>query len=539
MAQSDAPAQAGRKARREAGESGKNASKRRRLSLTGLVPEQGDPRRPPLWLPTALLMTVIAVFLAIWTWGAFGQLHRVIVDLIICFFLAMAIEPAVLFLIRHGWRRGVAALVVWIGVLLIAGLLVWLFGQMFIQQLVGLASQIPAMYSRLRTWVDARTPWKLPRITDLGTAIGSSFNSKWVSDLAGTAVSTISSATGVVMSIMIVLCVTYYISASGPKFRKSVCSMLKPSGQRTFLVVWDVISGQISSFLSSRVVLASISAVCMSVFMVAINVPYWLPMALLYAIISQFVPMIGGIIGAILPVIVTLSDKGLLWALIMVAYVTVYQQIENMLIAPHVQQRTMDVNPAVGLVAVFAFGDVFGFLGSFLALPVVASIQVIIAAYTMRQELVKSPLLDDPKPKKRSKVVEASERLSRKLHLRRHAMGSSSRAPTSTREQLLQSAHLYDVTMSVPIRKKQGGESGKSTPTPSRAETRKARKAEEKQIDKDVRNFHTNEQMDESATIAIVKRPSLRRQWKHESSSGTASNDAGNRRGNSHDRKGD
>lgn len=521
MKQSDASTQAGRKARRDAGESDKSAEKRRRFSLTGIIPQQNDPRRPPLWLPTALLMCVVAVFLAIWTWGAFSQLQRVIVDLIICFFLAMAIEPAVLFLIRHGWKRGVAALVVWIGVLVIICLLVWLFGQMFVQQVVGLVGQLPDMYSQLGSWVSSHTPWKLPKIADLGTALSSSFSTKWVSDLAGTAVATISSATNVMMSLMIILFVTYYVSASGPRFRKSICSLLRPSGQRTFLVVWDVISGQISSFLSSRVVLAAISAVCMSIFMVAVNVPYWLPMAVLYAIISQFVPMVGGIIGAILPVIVTLSDKGVLWAVIMVAYVTVYQQIENMLIAPRVQQQTMDVNPAVGLVAVFAFGDVFGFLGSFLALPVVASIQVIISAYTMRQELVSSPLLDDPKPQKKSKVVEASEKIGERLNLGRHAAGSSSRAPRSTREQLLASAHLYDVTTSIPITSAgalAGDEAGEKDVNGSNAHERQSglgetQSGEGESSNPDLADFHTDEQMDESATIAIVKRPSLRRQW--------------------------
>lgn len=521
MGDSDATAAAGRKARLDAGEKAGSSTKKRRLNL-GLVPEKGDPRRPPLWLPSALLMVAIAVFLGIWAWGALGSLKTVIVDLIICFFLAMAIEPPVLFLIRHGWRRGVAALVVWLAVLIVVGILIWLFGQMFVQQVIGLVGQIPSMYNGIAKWVASRTPWKLPRITDLGQAIGSSFNTDWVSNIAGTAVSTISSVTSGVMSLMIVLFVTYYISASGPRFRQAVCSLLKPSSQRTFLVVWDVISNQISSFLSSRVVLASISAVFMSIFMVILGVPYWLPMALMYAVISQFVPMVGGIIGAILPVIVTLSHKSVLWAVIMVAYVTVYQQIENMLIAPRVQQRTMDVNPAVGLIAVFAFGDVFGFLGSFLALPVVASIQVIITAYTMRQELVDSPMLDDPKPKKRSKVVVVSEELGKKLHLGRRVVGSTRRARDDSREQLRESWERFDRTSSIPIHSLSTGESmgeaadGENEPA---AEDAANPWDDRDSAGTEASRFHTAEEMDSTETVAIVKKPSLRRAWKRDDDS--------------------
>ena len=69
----------------------------------------------------------------------------------------------------------------------------------------------------------------------------------------------------------------------------------------------------------------------------------------------------------------------------------------------------MDINAAVAFLSVLAFGSLFGAFGAFLALPVTASLQAIFRAYTKRYELIDSPLMNDPTPEKKSKIVEASE----------------------------------------------------------------------------------------------------------------------------------
>ncbi len=90
----------------------------------------------------------------------------------------------------------------------------------------------------------------------------------------------------------------------------------------------------------------------------------------------------------------------------------------------------MDVNDAVAFLAVLAFGSLFGAIGAFLALPIVASIQTIARTYTKRYDLVDSPLMDDPVPDKKSKLVEGAEAISEHLHaVPRAVQGSSAHVP--------------------------------------------------------------------------------------------------------------
>lgn len=439
----------------------------KRYDIGKVFPGKGDPHRPPAWLGRALLMAVVTVFIALFVWWAWGNVSWIFIDIVICMFLALAMEPAILFLIRHGWKRGAAAAVVWIAVILIVVGLLTLFGSMFVSQVVDLVQSLPSVYDTVADFVAANTPWRMPDISDLGSTLAANIKTEWLTDFAGQAVSTTTAIGSFLLQLMTIVLVTYYVAASGPTFRKAICSVLKPESQRKFLVVWTVVQGQIASFLNSRIILAAIASTVLSIYMVATGVPYWLPLCLSYAIIAQFIPMVGAFIGSVLPIVVTWTSNGFTSALVIAAFILVYQQIENMLIAPKIQQKTMSVQPAIGLLAVFFFGAIFGVLGSFLALPITASLQVIFNAYTQRQDLVDSPLLGDPKPTKKSKVVEAGEAISEKIikpvaeHLPRAVRGSSARISTS------------DAL---------------------------------KDVERELANYASTDQLDESATIAIPKK---------------------------------
>ncbi|MBQ1356982.1 MAG: AI-2E family transporter, partial [Aeriscardovia sp.] len=197
-----------------------------------------------------------------------------------------------------------------------------------------------------------------------------------------------------------------------------------------------------------RIILAAISSVCMAIYMLIMHVPYWLPLCLMYALVSQFIPMVGAFIGAILPLVIVWTGQGFKWALFLAIYILVYQQVENMILAPKIQQKTMSVHPAIGLIAVFVFGEAFGVLGSFLALPITASLEVVFDAYFMRTSLVDSPLLSDPAPEKKSKMARAAEDLAKKVsplssRFPRRAKGSTRRA-ASIREQLRDAGMAYE-----------------------------------------------------------------------------------------------
>ena len=104
-------------------------------------PPEGDSRRPPDWWGRALLYTVIAVFAAIFVWTSWGKISTIVLDVVISIFIALAVEPLVVSMVRHGWKRGLASAVSLIGLAVIVMALLTLFGNMFVQQLIAMVKR--------------------------------------------------------------------------------------------------------------------------------------------------------------------------------------------------------------------------------------------------------------------------------------------------------------------------------------------------------------------------------------------------------------
>lgn len=349
-----------------------------------------DARRPPAWLPRALLMTLVAVFAGVLVWRALTQLGTVITIIVVAWFLSLAMEPVVRWLARRGMRRGVATGLVMFGGLVGTAAILAVFGQLFVVQLIDLFEDVPALYAELTEFLDRTFGYALPTSDRLLSQLVDS----WGSDVAQGVIGVGGTIVGALFILAAVLLVAFYMVAQGPAFRAAICRLLAPDRQREVLRIWEVSQEQVSNFLISRIVLAAVATLVTFGYLTVAKVPYALPLAAFTGIVSQFVPTVGTYIGGALPVAVALSVSPLTGVGVLI-FIVAYQQVENLLLAPRIAAQTMSLNAAVAFLAVVAFGAVFGALGAFLSLPVVATIKAVSGTYLRRHELVDSALLDD------------------------------------------------------------------------------------------------------------------------------------------------
>ena len=125
--------------------------------------------------------------------------------------------------------------------------------------------------------------------------------------------------------------------------------------------------------------------------------------------------MIGTYIGGALPAIFAWGTNGIRPAIYIIIFIVIYQQIENNLVSPMITRSTMDLNPAISLLGVFAFTAVWERSAASFALPIIASIQALLSTYLKRYELIDSELLDDPKPVKASKIAQSVQAAGEKI----------------------------------------------------------------------------------------------------------------------------
>ena len=156
----------------------------------------------------------------------------------------------------------------------------------------------------------------------------------------------------------------------------------------------DVAIEKTGGYFYSRALLAGISAAVSWAVFTVIGVPFALALALWFALISQFVPVVGTYIGGAIPLLVALIENPAR-AIAVLVFVLVYQGIENYLLAPKVTAHTMALHPAIAFGSALAGGTLMGVPGALMALPTAATIQAFASTYLNRHTVVDSPLTEE------------------------------------------------------------------------------------------------------------------------------------------------
>ena len=125
---------------------------------------------------------------------------------------------------------------------------------------------------------------------------------------------------------------------------------------------------------------ATIAGVTAWIVLRILGVPFAGALALLVAVFD-LIPLVGATIGAVLVGVITLFVDFPTATIVWIIYSIVYQQVENTIIQPQIQNRAVAIQPFVVLVSVLFASTLFGILGALLAIPVAASISVLIREY--------------------------------------------------------------------------------------------------------------------------------------------------------------
>ena len=342
--------------------------------------------RASVWR-SGLILVGLGVALLLFLW-LFSALSHFLFLLVLAWLFATALEPGIRWLVQRGRSRGVATAVVG-GTAVLLGLgLAAVFGQLFFNQVADFVRGVPDLTTSVIDWVNDRFGTNLDPTTISSTPqLDPSRIATWAGSLSGGVLGVVGSLSSVLFDLVTVLVFGLYFAGAGPKLLHTLASWMPPRAQEVFITITEITMAKTGGYVVSKIVLAAASAFFHGIFFAAIGVPYWLPFALFAGITAQFVPIVGTYLGVILPALATVFDSP--WKAVgIVAFAVVYQQIETYYFTPHVSQKTMDVNPAIALGAVFVGAAIWGPLGALIGIPLAAAGVAILDTYTHRYELV-------------------------------------------------------------------------------------------------------------------------------------------------------
>ncbi|WP_406839165.1 AI-2E family transporter [Streptomyces sp. AHU1] len=350
----------------------------------------GPGARMPRWLPRAMVLALalVAVF-QLGSW-AFHQLTGLLINILISFFLALAIEPAVSWMASRGMRRGLATFLVFLGSLIMIAGFFTLLGSMLAGQIIKMIEGFPDYLDSVINWINTHFHTDLRRVDIQEGLLHSDWLRKYVQNSATGVLDVSGQVLGGLFQLLTVALFSFYFAADGPRLRRALCSVLPPARQAEVLRAWEIAVDKTGGYLYSRGLMALISGVAHYILLEALGVPYAPVLGVWVGLVSQFIPTIGTYLAGALPMLIafTIDPWYALWVLV---FVVVYQQFENYVLQPKLTSRTVDIHPAVAFGSVIAGTALLGAVGALIAIPAVATLQAFLGAYVKRYDVTDDP----------------------------------------------------------------------------------------------------------------------------------------------------
>lgn len=199
---------------------------------------------------------------------------------------------------------------------------------------------------------------------------------KYVTMVGGVANSFMSFFLGIIFSVYILLA-RDSIKGFAAKVYNRLFAGKTGSIVKTYIYkTIDLFYSYFSALAIDAVLIGTITAVVLAIF----KVPYAVLLGLLVAV-GNLIPFFGPIIAALCVYIITAIAFGPLKAIWVIAFQLVLGQIDGNLIQPKILGRSTGLKPLLVLFSVVVFGDLFGFLGMIMGVPVIAALKMLVDDY--------------------------------------------------------------------------------------------------------------------------------------------------------------
>jgi predicted PurR-regulated permease PerM len=231
------------------------------------------------------------------------------------------------------------------------------------------ANQLPEVITSLRELINSTAfiPDSIKNFDILAT----------LQDNAGYVVDSTKTAILIIGSIVTIIVSAFYLIYDQASLTETFLGLAPESRRAVIRDFFADIAEVIGNYIRGNLIISAISAIITFIALTILGVPFALPLAIFTGLMG-LLPYIGPLIALIPAFILGLAQSPLTGLLVFIIYI-VYQQIENTFIVPLVYKKALNLSPALVFLSVVIGGGLFGVLGAFLALPVAASIPVIVA----------------------------------------------------------------------------------------------------------------------------------------------------------------
>jgi putative heme transporter len=320
------------------------------------------------WRLLLCLAALVAALALLW------YVRVIVVPSLVALTIAPALAPVAGFFRRLQLDRPAAALALAFGLAVLAGLIA-IVTTSVLAQYDDLADSVSQAVDDIADRLEGE-PFNLS--LDRAENVESTLADSW-RDASGYLASGVQAGVGLIAGLVLAVAVLYFVLRDGARFWAWILNRFAPATRPTIdragRRVWDVLGG----FIRGTALIAAIDATLIGIGLWLLGVPLAFALAVL-VFLGAFVPFVGAFLSGLIAVLVAFADEGWEIGLAALALVLVVQFVEGNFLQPIIQSRTVDLHPAVILLAVAAGASLFGILGAYLAVPATAAVFAVAAS---------------------------------------------------------------------------------------------------------------------------------------------------------------
>jgi predicted PurR-regulated permease PerM len=328
-------------------------------------------------------LVVTAVVLLFWFLFRF---HTVLLMLFAAIIISTAMQPIVRRLKDRGLSRATGVILVYGLLLFLLGTLIWLGAPFLIDQTATISRSLSETYHILRQEIIGSANLIVRRLalampTDLSLTAEPPTEGEDVLSVLTQLGEAATMGFRTVLAIVATFLLAFYWTLESERIKRSFLLVIPQTKRETVGELITDVEEKLSNYVIGQGVLCLAVGTLALIAYLIIGLPHALTLALL-AGLMEAVPLLGPTIGAVPAALVALSLSPLhvLWVVVATA---VIQQLENNLLVPRVMNRAIGVRPLVTLLAMFAFGSLFGVVGVLVSIPLAAILQLVLDRFLL------------------------------------------------------------------------------------------------------------------------------------------------------------
>ena len=304
----------------------------------------------------------------------------------ISFFFALALERPVDWLSKKLPKssRGLAVFLVVATSILLIAFTIYFLGPPFVRQFSELITNLPKYYKDFLNNNNPISEYLRNANVPKTLSINSDKITSFFTSTGGGVAKIFSSVFNSIFAFFSVVVFTFFMVLEWPKIHELFWRYQDPKKRDHRKKLYARMQKTVSGYVGGNVLTSIIAGLAALIFFLILRNPYAIALAFTVAILD-LIPMFGALLASVIGIAVVLVFGGVAPAIVTAIFFIVYQQIENNILQPVIFSKTINISPLVAGIAALIGASLAGLVGALVAIPVAASLQILVIDYLERR----------------------------------------------------------------------------------------------------------------------------------------------------------